>query len=130
MKQKTQHIHCLGFAAAATEVCSSTGTTIDRSHANITDSASAFERKGCAFERSTTLLVWNKGVRSHAEVCHACERTQRCVRRAQVCRHSGIGGSTFDRKNCVRPHCQRLIFQKLNRNQKQGTKMLIFFFFF
>jgi hypothetical protein len=45
--------------------------TIDRSHANVVDSASAFERKGCAFERSTALLVWNRGVRSHAEVCQA-----------------------------------------------------------
>jgi hypothetical protein len=44
---------------------------IDRSHANVADSASAFERKGCAFERSTALLVWNKGVHSHAEVCQA-----------------------------------------------------------
>jgi hypothetical protein len=43
--------------------------TIDRSHANVADSASAFKRKGCAFERSTVLLVWNRGVRSHAEVC-------------------------------------------------------------
>jgi hypothetical protein len=52
-------------------VRSSARTTIDCSHANIADFASAFERKGCAFERSTALLVWNKGVRSHAEVCQA-----------------------------------------------------------
>jgi hypothetical protein len=45
--------------------------TIDRSHANVADFASAFERKGCAFERSTALLVWNRGVRSHVEVCQA-----------------------------------------------------------
>jgi hypothetical protein len=42
----------------------------------------------------------------------ACARTQRRDERSQVRERSGIGGSAFDHKDCVRPHCRHLIFQK------------------
>jgi hypothetical protein len=40
----------------------------------------------------------------------ACARTQTRDERSQLRERSGIGGSAFDRKNCVRPHCRRLKF--------------------
>jgi hypothetical protein len=85
----------------------------------IAESASAFERNGCVFERTLHCLV-ETGARA---------RTQRRVRRAQVRVCAEKCPSAFDRRVGVRPHFARQKFQELNRNQKQGTKNanLIFF---
>jgi hypothetical protein len=40
--------------------------------------------------------------------------------RTQVRERSGIGGSAFDRKDCVRPHCLRFEFSR-NRNRMLKT---------
>jgi hypothetical protein len=62
-----------------------------------------------------------------------CARTQKRCARTQMRERPGIGGSAFDRKYCVRPHCRRLIFQGLNRNKKavnKNAKLIFFFNFF
>jgi hypothetical protein len=72
---KTDHIHCLGYAAAAAEVRSSASQCV-HSHrcTKCGRLCSAFERKRGAFERITALRTWNRGVRSHAEACQAERR--------------------------------------------------------
>jgi hypothetical protein len=80
-------------------VKSSAGSTFDRIHAYVAGAASAFERNRGAFERSTALLVFGRRA-SHAEACQA----------SAGARQQGKGDNAFDRKNCVRLHCQSLIF--------------------
>jgi hypothetical protein len=55
-------------------------------------------------------------------------RTQRRDGRSQLRERPGIGGSAFDRKNYVRPHCRRLIFQNRTETKKNKQKRLTFFF--
>jgi hypothetical protein len=65
-----------------------------------------------------------------------CARTQMRCARTQMRERPGIGGSAFDRKYCVRPHCRRLIYpgteQKLKKGNKNATLIFfeIFFKFF
>jgi hypothetical protein len=99
------------------EVRSSAGQHV-RSHrcSNIAGSASAFEHNTGAFECSTAL-------RSYQELVLARRRVTSVRRYAN---RSGIGGSTFDRKDCVRSHCRRLIFQKPKTETKTTkTKLKI-----
>jgi hypothetical protein len=44
--------------------------------------------------------------------------------RSQLRERPGIGGSAVDRKYCVRPHCQRLIFLETETTQKLSQTLL------
>jgi hypothetical protein len=73
-----------------------------RSHSskNMAVSASVFERNSGMFEHGSALRLC-QGARA---------RTQMRDGRSQLGERPGIGGSAFDRKHYVRPHCQHLIF--------------------
>jgi hypothetical protein len=60
--------------------------------------------------RSNVIHV-RSNVEEHCVMSGGRARTQRRDGRSQLRERPGIGGSAFDRKNCVRPHCRRLIFQ-------------------
>jgi hypothetical protein len=55
-------------------------------------------------QKSTASL---SGVRARTQMRDG--RTQMRGARTQMRERPGIGGSAFDRKYCVRPHCRRLI---------------------
>jgi hypothetical protein len=67
-------------------------------------------------------------VRSNAELhcvfVRACARSQMRDERSQLRERPGIGGSAVDRKYCVRPHCQRLIFLETETTQKLSQTLL------
>jgi hypothetical protein len=75
------------------EVCSSAGSTFNCIHANVAGAASAFEHNRGAFKYSIALLV----------LTGACARTQKRVRRAQICDNKeraqvrSIARTAFDR---------------------------------
>jgi hypothetical protein len=71
--------------------------------------ASAFDRNEGAFDRSTALRLCQRG----------CARTQTRDELARRRARSGIGGSAFDRKDCVRPHC---LFFEFSRNRTECQK--------
>jgi hypothetical protein len=74
--------------------------------------APTFERNSGTFDRRAALRL-----------CQGLgARTQARDRRSQVRERPGIGGSAFDRKSCVRPHCRCLIFQKHKQNQNSRLK--------
>jgi hypothetical protein len=82
------------------EVRSSTGSTFVRTDATIWEALQV---------RSNATQVCSN-VALHCFLVGTCARTQTCNEHSLVCERYGIGDSAFDRKNCVRPHCRRLIF--------------------
>jgi hypothetical protein len=65
--------------------------------------------------RSNATLV-RSNVVLHYVLSGACARTQKRNERSQVRERSGIRGSAFDRKYCVRTYCRRLIFPETKLN--------------
>jgi hypothetical protein len=74
--------------------------------------ASAFDRNSGTFDRNTALLLCQRG----------CARTQTRDELVRRRARSRIGGSAFDRKNCVRPHCLHFEFSKNRQNAKNNLK--------
>jgi hypothetical protein len=82
---------------------------------------------GCTFVR-TDATIWQalqvrsnatqvrSNVALHCVLSRTCARTQMRNERSQACECSGIGGSAFDCKDCVRPYCWCLIFLETELN--------------
>jgi hypothetical protein len=88
------------------EVRSSTRCTFIRTDATIWQALQV---------RSNTTLV-RSNVALHCVLLRACAHMQTRNERSQVRERSGIGGSAFDCKYCVRPYCWRLIFPETELN--------------
>jgi hypothetical protein len=84
------------------EVRSSAGSTFVRTDATIWQALQV--RSNATQVRSIVAL--------HCFLARARACTHMHNERSEVRERSGIGDSVFDRKNCVRLHCRRLIFQK------------------
>jgi hypothetical protein len=78
----------------------------------VADSASAFERKGCAFERRTALLLWNRGVRSHAEACQVSAGTRAFWNRRKYVRLQELRSTALSAPD----------FPETQQKPKTGTK--------
>jgi hypothetical protein len=67
-----------------------------------------------------TYVQTNTGKFKRRAALHSCQGLELHARegRSQVRERSGIGGSAFDRKFCVRPHCRCLIFQEVEQKAK------------
>lgn len=89
--------------------------------------AKVHSRVGCMFIH-TEVTIWQalqvrsnatlvrSNVALHCVLSGACVRTQTRNERSQVRERSGIGGSAFNYKDCVRMYCRRLIFLETKLN--------------
>jgi hypothetical protein len=88
----------------------------------VADSA-AFERKGCAFERSTALLVWNKGVCSHAEARQVSAGTRLCWNRPMCVRLQELRLTALST-----PEIPGTLTEIKQTGNKENTNLFFFFF--
>jgi hypothetical protein len=85
----------------------------------VCSNANVRSRRGCAFERRTALLVWNRGVRSHAEACQVSAGTRAFWNRRKYVRPQELHSNALSAPD----------FQETQQKPKTGTKNANKFFF-